>query len=280
MEGTDCTSTVCDASACTVPRCDDVIANGEETDVDCGGPCIACADGLLCGVASDCTSGVCDVRCAAPTCSDGVQNGGEVGLDCRGPCPALCGDGSPCADPADCTSGVCTTGMCGVPACDDGVTNGGETDADCGGTTSCPRCPDGRVCTGPADCATAMCTSGRCGSGALYVGFANWSQSASSMNDAAQDAAMNSACASAYAGSRAATIDEIIGGLIIGIPATNTSGQYLLGRCPNCAGSAHTGCIEGHARNCVRPSEAWPTSLPWTSEPNCHSSSRSAACVR
>ena len=45
------------------PTCDDGIQNqGNETGVDCGGPCDAC-----------------------PTCNDGIQNGNETGVDCGGP---------------------------------------------------------------------------------------------------------------------------------------------------------------------------------------------------
>jgi hypothetical protein len=51
---------------CT-PACDDGIQNGNETDVDCGGP--------------DCP--------ACPTCFDGIENGDELAVDCGGPdCPA------------------------------------------------------------------------------------------------------------------------------------------------------------------------------------------------
>jgi hypothetical protein len=65
----------------------DGIANGDETDVDCGGACGACADGAACAIASDCASNVCASTCQTPTCSDGVWNGAEIGLDCGGSCP-------------------------------------------------------------------------------------------------------------------------------------------------------------------------------------------------
>jgi len=39
--------------------CADGFANGDETDVDCGGSCGDCANGLACGVGSDCTSSFC-----------------------------------------------------------------------------------------------------------------------------------------------------------------------------------------------------------------------------
>lgn len=40
-------------------RCDDKQQNGGETDVDCGGPCRACAGGKACSRASDCEGKVC-----------------------------------------------------------------------------------------------------------------------------------------------------------------------------------------------------------------------------
>jgi hypothetical protein len=51
------------------------VQNGDETGVDCGGSCEACA-----------------------TCDDGVQNGDETGIDCGGSC-------------APCETGPCTYGV-------------------------------------------------------------------------------------------------------------------------------------------------------------------------
>jgi hypothetical protein len=64
--------------------------NGSETDVDCGGgTCPACADGLACSTAADCSSGVCTANiCTGVSCTDGIKNGTETGLDCGGACPA------------------------------------------------------------------------------------------------------------------------------------------------------------------------------------------------
>ena len=77
-----------------IASCTDGLLNGEETDIDCGGPqCPACNDGQKCLVGSDCLSGVCDpsfLVCLPPSCFDGVKNDGEEGVDCGGPCPS-CG---------------------------------------------------------------------------------------------------------------------------------------------------------------------------------------------
>jgi hypothetical protein len=69
------------------PTCNDFTQNGNETDVDCGGPdCDPCSSGSACFVNSDCESGVCDGGvCQEASCSDGVQNGNETGVDCGGP---------------------------------------------------------------------------------------------------------------------------------------------------------------------------------------------------
>ncbi len=62
--------------------CTDGKKNGNETDVDCGGPiCPACADGKTCKNGTDCSSGVCAVGfCQAPSCVDQVKNEGETGV--------------------------------------------------------------------------------------------------------------------------------------------------------------------------------------------------------
>ncbi len=48
--------------------CEDGILGGEETDVDCGGPCDACEFGEQCLVGTDCSTGLCD-----PSDTCGVQ---------------------------------------------------------------------------------------------------------------------------------------------------------------------------------------------------------------
>ena len=55
------------------PTCDDGIQNGDETGIDCGGSCAACA-----------------------TCDDGILNGDETGVDCGGPDCEPCQTG-PCS---------------------------------------------------------------------------------------------------------------------------------------------------------------------------------------
>lgn len=76
-------------SNCELSSCRDERKNGSETDVDCGGACLArCEAGEGCQSGRDCIDGVCgdsDV-CAAPTCDDGVLNNMEITADCGPVC--------------------------------------------------------------------------------------------------------------------------------------------------------------------------------------------------
>jgi hypothetical protein len=85
--GSDCASGVCappstdahsEPKLCQVSTCSDRVANGNETDVDCGGSCPRCADGQRCNGPGSCQSQVCTGgRCAEP---------GICGIDCMGTC--------------------------------------------------------------------------------------------------------------------------------------------------------------------------------------------------
>lgn len=75
--------------SCEKETCSDGIKNQDESGIDCGGVCSACAtctDGIQNGTETgvDC-GGTCS---ACPTCSDGIQNGTETGVDCGGSCTA------------------------------------------------------------------------------------------------------------------------------------------------------------------------------------------------
>ena len=141
----------------------DVCSNGTrdmgESDVDCGGSCAPCGDGLACAVATDCSSEFCGpgYLCSASVCNNGVQDAGETGTDCGGDCAACLGDA--CGANPDCQSGFCNGGTCDTPSCTDGVQNGLETAADCG--ASCPHCEVGQACVSHTDCATAFCNLDR-----------------------------------------------------------------------------------------------------------------------
>ena len=151
--------------------CSDGVRNGDETDVDCGGPaCPRCPDACSepdstgsitncnCRAHSDCASGYCSGEleehkvCVSHT--NGRRDGDETGVDCGGANPSnpsACSNGECCLVSGDCASGRCDdpsgdfgagcTKACKAVAnelgaqatCVDGQRNFGETGTDCGG---------------------------------------------------------------------------------------------------------------------------------------------------
>jgi hypothetical protein len=98
--------------------CNDHVTDGNETDVDCGGPmCTACGSNMACKQDRDCQSKLCnsDGKCQPPSCSDNLLNGSETDVDCGGPdCPP-CAAGKMCAGDNDCRPNLCVHdgGVCG-----------------------------------------------------------------------------------------------------------------------------------------------------------------------
>ncbi len=119
--GVDCGSGSCTTAPggkCQPASCTDRVKNGDEVDVDCGGPsCGPCADGLKCTGPTDCINKVCGSlgSCLASTCVDGVTNGKESDTDCGGPCPK-CKPGKKCTSNTDCFTDTCNLGQCRCPA--------------------------------------------------------------------------------------------------------------------------------------------------------------------
>lgn len=175
--GEDCESGSCsDEGTCeepTNPGCGNKMQDGDETDVDCGGPdCGPCTEGQMCVEDRDCLDGNCEGDvCEVPTgdtCNDAQLNGDETDIDCGGEQCQACDDGEACAAPSDCVSGVCTDDECQPPACDDGVQNGDETDTDCGGACGA-TCGEGDDCTGNGDCTDGVCLDDNTCAAALSV---------------------------------------------------------------------------------------------------------------
>jgi hypothetical protein len=164
-DNTDCFNGQCsNQHTCTAANTGcaiDGIFDNDETDLDCGGSCPACAIGLRCRVNQDCQKPQACVGgfCAATvSCSDGVQDGDETGVDCGGSCSSCPGDA--CRDPRECTTNQCVLGHCAAATCADGVQDVDETDVDCGG--SCARCTVGHHCAADADCLKSTCSGGTC----------------------------------------------------------------------------------------------------------------------
>lgn len=142
--------------------CTDLTENGNETDVDCGGgTCPACANGLQCALASDCTSGLCTLNVCtapAPSCTDFTQNGSETGIDCGGGSCPQCGNGQGCASASDCISGLCSAGIC-----TSGLGNGSACSLN--GQCTSGSCVDGVCCNSACSGTCQACTFMKKGSG-------------------------------------------------------------------------------------------------------------------
>ncbi len=134
--------------------CFDDIFAGDETDLDCGGPCAPCYVDQACLENADCRTDACEDNVCVPTCTDGFRNADESDVDCGGSC-LLCAVGRRCEFGTDCIDGVCVTGFCRGATCDDDVHNGNETGLDCGGP--CNPCPDNELCNEPPDCISGVC---------------------------------------------------------------------------------------------------------------------------
>jgi hypothetical protein len=167
----DCASNTCVAHKCTLPPCENGTKDTGETDIDCGGSCVAqgktCGGDKACSADTDCTSGSCDGTshtCAG--CSDGQKNGGETGTDCGGTACVAAGNtcdlNVACKVDADCTSGICDATSLTCVSCSDGKKNGAETATDCGGSkcvAAGKTCALTTACAADADCASGICDS-------------------------------------------------------------------------------------------------------------------------
>ncbi|APR88355.1 Hypothetical protein A7982_13704 [Minicystis rosea] len=105
----DCNGTIDDGPFC----CPDGQKDGNETDIDCGGSCVACAATLHCMQSSDCESHVCKSNvCLPPVCGDDTKNGTESDIDCGGLTCPKCSLGNTCNVGTDCQSGSCVGSTC------------------------------------------------------------------------------------------------------------------------------------------------------------------------
>src|SRR6185295_9721739 len=93
----------------------DGVKNGNESDLDCGGPsCGPCADGQACITPLDCVNHVCTGNVCQPgSCTDGIQNGNETDRDCGGGTCPQCQSGQACLVNSDCeVFNICNNNVC------------------------------------------------------------------------------------------------------------------------------------------------------------------------
>ena len=133
--------------------CNDGERNGDETDVDCGGPsCKQCVIGNACRTSSDCASGDCTSgTCREQHCGNLTRDEDEEAVDCGGK------DCRPCATNVTCTNGT---------------QDDNETDVDCGGLSGCDRCGNGDRCTSDDDCLSKRCLGNVCSAHMIGAGGA------------------------------------------------------------------------------------------------------------
>jgi len=72
---------ICANHVC-IDTCSDGMVDGQETDVDCGGPtCAKCANSKKCMANSDCSSTYCVGNVCVVQCMNGVMDGAETDVD-------------------------------------------------------------------------------------------------------------------------------------------------------------------------------------------------------
>jgi hypothetical protein len=161
-----CDGGLCMANRCLPATCGDALKNGDETDVDCGGPtCPACARTKLCQAGRDCESGdVCDQQvCSA--CREASQCASGQ-LCTQGRC-VDCTTTAECGANAACVTGRCrrcptevafnTCGICAGPMIQGIGASCSTADAGCPGVTTCTADGLGTSCEGPARNGCGVC---------------------------------------------------------------------------------------------------------------------------
>jgi len=191
-DGTMCAGGLCSAGSCVLASCGDLAKNGNETDIDCGGPdCSPCANTKVCAAGTDCTSGNCvgnvcvecvsaatcpggaDTECHIKTCINntcgindpvmGTVTVAQTDDDCKenqcdgaGNIVVVNQDADlPAADTTQCTTETCTAGVPSSPPTGVGTAcndNGGSV---CNGAGACVV-PPSVTATTPADSATGV----------------------------------------------------------------------------------------------------------------------------
>ena len=147
----------CSVGVCA--SCMDAVANGDETDLNCGGKhCPGCDLGLKCKVTADCVANAQCINGKCANCTDGMKDGDETGVDCGGSCPAC--DGDACSVGGTCKSTFCVAGLCCDKACTNNVSGTKcESCALPGQTGTCTQIPsgvDGSPTCGPSNLCDGM----------------------------------------------------------------------------------------------------------------------------
>ncbi|MBI4450496.1 hypothetical protein HY642_00850 [Candidatus Woesearchaeota archaeon] len=147
--------------------CENGVKELNETDIDCGNTCPACAGNRTCSLNTDCLSFLCkSAKCTFANCTDTVRNQDESDIDCGGSKCGKCAAGLNCTKSNDCLAELtCKNNQCTTinVSCTNNFKDGNETDKDCGGR-SCPKCADTFRCIIDDDCTSNICdqATGKC----------------------------------------------------------------------------------------------------------------------
>ncbi len=113
---------ICLQGECVPASCRDSEQGGSETDVDCGGGCLACSEGQQCQTPDDCTSRFCDESNVCRDCQTTPDCSGAEGTYCdSGLCLPVKVLGTACTATDSCNSGFCVDDVCCENECDDGT---------------------------------------------------------------------------------------------------------------------------------------------------------------
>ncbi|MBA3545690.1 MAG: hypothetical protein H0T76_04335 [Nannocystis sp.] len=173
----DPTSQPGDTEPFPAPSCGDGLWNGDESDIDCGGPCQPCWPGQRCTWPGDCIEPVCtDGICGSLDNCQGAEQCPPPGpcrrWDCNpktgcAPVPDLDADGQGCvADDLCVFAGLCKQGECLGPTLDCSGFNGPCRASFCDpGSGNCEikwiaegeSCDDGLACTFGEQCIQGEC---------------------------------------------------------------------------------------------------------------------------
>lgn len=148
LEPDDCTvagETCSEVGRCVPSHCDDTVASGDETDVDCGGSCDPCAEGQACSDDVDCDTGLCrDMVCVG--CNIDTDCGMGEFCNTSDRCEPRRDDGEICTRGEECESGHCPAddGVCCATACTDRCASCFEPKHEVAGENgTCHLIPDG-----------------------------------------------------------------------------------------------------------------------------------------
>lgn len=107
-----------DVQFCLATTCSNMVQDGDETYVNCGGSCWYCTTGFPCRTDTDCDSRMCTSNGVHTLCNFGgdsnrIQDGLETDMDCGGPSAPGCREGRICNIDEDCAVGL----ACRARAC-------------------------------------------------------------------------------------------------------------------------------------------------------------------